>query len=63
MKVEAAKAFQTRLIASTTSAYYKLQMLPEQLKIAQKGLSLSDSTVQVVLLQLENGEVTTLAVQ
>lgn len=60
---EATKALQTKLIASTASAYYNLLMLHEQLKIAKKNLVLTDSTVQIIRVQMENGEATTLAVQ
>lgn len=60
---EVAKAVQTRLITSAASAYYNLLMLHEQLKIARRALALSDSIVQIVRLQMENGEVTTLAVE
>lgn len=60
---ETVKALQTRLISVTASSYYNLLMLHEQLAIADKNLILNDSIVHIIRLQMENGEVTALAVQ
>ncbi|WP_432417394.1 efflux transporter outer membrane subunit [Anseongella ginsenosidimutans] len=53
----------TRLIASTASAYYQLLTLHEQLTIAQRNLGLQDSTLRIMRLQHEAGQVSLLAVQ
>ena len=60
---EAVKSLQTRLIAASASAYYNLLMLREQLGIARRNLSLSDSTLHIIRFQYEAGQVSILAVQ
>lgn len=61
--IEAKKVLQTSLIASTSSSYYTLIMLKEQLAIAHKNLILSANTVKLIQIQFENGEATSLALQ
>ncbi|RDC58495.1 TolC family protein [Pedobacter chinensis] len=60
---EARKAVQTRLVANVAQGYYNLLMLDAQLEIAKKNLKLSDSTLRIINLQFEAGQVTSLAIQ
>ncbi|WP_219225801.1 efflux transporter outer membrane subunit [Pedobacter antarcticus] len=60
---EAKRVLETRLIASTASAYFTLVKLREQLKIANKSLLLAGNMVKMINLQLENGAATSLALQ
>ncbi|MGK6351163.1 efflux RND transporter permease subunit [Parapedobacter sp. DT-150] len=60
---EAVKSLQTRLVAASASAYYTLLMLREQLDITRRNLALSDSTLRIIRLQYESGQVSILAVQ
>ncbi|WP_245892280.1 efflux transporter outer membrane subunit [Flavobacterium pallidum] len=60
---EAKKALQTAVVANVSNGFYDLLMLDAQLEIARKTLTLSDSTVFVVGLQYDAGQVTLLAKQ
>lgn len=60
---EARKAVQTQLIASIAQGYYRLLMMDAQISIAKKSLALSDSTLTIVKLQFDAGQVSSLAVQ
>lgn len=60
---EARKAVQTALVAAIADGYYNLLMLDEQMEVAKRNLQLNDSTLQIVKLQRDAGEVTALAVQ
>ncbi|MVN92138.1 TolC family protein [Mucilaginibacter aquatilis] len=60
---EARKAVQTQLVANVSSGYYNLLMLDAQLEIARKNLRLNDSTLRIIRLQFDAGQVTSLAVQ
>ncbi|HEX8530557.1 MAG TPA: efflux transporter outer membrane subunit [Cytophagales bacterium] len=60
---EAARAVQTALVAETAQGYYNLLMLDRQLAAARRNLALGDSTLQIIQLQKDAGEVTQLAVQ
>lgn len=60
---EARKAIQTGIIATIAQTYYSLLTLDEQLVIAKRNLSLNDSTLFVIRLQLEAGQVTSLAAE
>ena len=60
---EAKKAIQTSLVASVANGYYNLLMLDAQLAIANKNVLLNDSTLRIIQLQYEAGQVTLLAVQ
>jgi len=60
---EARKAVQTQLIASIAQGYYRLLMMDAQITIARKNLKLSDSTLNIVKLQFDAGQVSSLAVQ
>nr|WP_294944656.1 TolC family protein [uncultured Mucilaginibacter sp.] len=60
---EAKKAIQTNIVASVSQGYYNLLMLDEQLSIAQRNVKLNDSTLRIIRLQFDAGQVTSLAVQ
>jgi len=60
---EAKKAIQTNLVSLVAKGYYNLLMLDAQLAIANKNLLLNDSTLRIIKLQYQAGQVTALAVQ
>ncbi|WPU91372.1 TolC family protein [Mucilaginibacter sabulilitoris] len=60
---EAKKAIQTNIVAGVSQGYYNLLMLDAQLDIAQKNVKLNDSTLRIIRLQFDAGQVTQLAVQ
>lgn len=60
---EASKAIQTNLVSSIAKGYYNLLMLDAQVAIAKKNLLLNDSTLNIINLQYNAGQVTALAVQ
>jgi multidrug efflux system outer membrane protein len=60
---EARKAIQTNLVSGVAQGYYNLLMLDEQLSIAKKNVALNDSTLRIIQLQYDAGQVTSLAVQ
>lgn len=60
---EARKGLQTTIVANVSKGYYNLLMLDAQLAIAKKNLTLNDSTIFVINLQYESGQVTSLAQQ
>jgi multidrug efflux system outer membrane protein len=60
---EAKKAIQTSLVASVSQGYYTLLMLDAQLQTAQNNVKLNDSTLRIIKLQYNAGQVTLLAVQ
>ncbi len=61
--IEAKKAIQTGLVATVSQGYYNLLMLDAQLDIAQSNVKLNDSTLRIIRLQYDAGQVTLLAVQ
>ncbi len=61
--VEAKRAIQTNIVSSVSQGYYNLLMLDAQLDIAQKNVKLNDSTLRIIKLQYDAGQVTVLAVQ
>lgn len=60
---EAKKMLQTNLVAYIASGYYNLLMLDEQVAIAKKNLLLNDSTLAIIQLQFNAGQVTALGIQ
>ncbi|MDB5278427.1 MAG: transporter [Ferruginibacter sp.] len=60
---EARKAIQTNLVADVAKGYYNLLMLDAQLAIARKNVLLNDSTLRIIQLQYNAGQVTALGVQ
>lgn len=61
--IEAKKAIQTNIVASVSQGYYNLLMLDVQLAIAKQNVKLNDSTLRIIKLQYDAGQVTSLAVQ
>src|SRR5690606_34970279 len=60
---EATKAIQISVIRQVADAYYNLLMMDAQLEIARRNIILNDSIVQIMQLQKDAGEVTSLAVE
>lgn len=60
---EARKALQTTVVAAVSNGFYDLLMLDAQLDIAKKTLILNDSTLFIVNLQYNAGQITLLAKQ
>jgi NodT family efflux transporter outer membrane factor (OMF) lipoprotein len=60
---EAKKAIQTNIVAYVSQGYYNLLMLDDQVAIAKKNVALNDSTLRIIKLQYDAGQVTSLAVQ
>lgn len=60
---EAKKTIQTNLVSFVANGYYNLLMLDAQVAIAKKNLLLNDSTLAIINLQFNAGQVTALAVQ
>ncbi|RZM28189.1 MAG: efflux transporter outer membrane subunit [Pedobacter sp.] len=60
---EARKAVQTTLVAEVARGYYRLLMLDAQLGIAKRNVELNDSTLRMIRLQFDAGQVTALAIQ
>lgn len=60
---EARKLVQTNIVAGVSQGYYNLLMLDDQLGIAKKNVVLNDSTLRIIKLQYDAGQVTSLAVQ
>ena len=60
---ETKKLVQTYLVSNIANGYYNLLMLDAQLNIANKNLLLGDSTLRIIKLQFQAGQVTALAVQ
>jgi len=56
-------ALKTRVIVQVIQSYYNLIALDEQLKIAQKNVQLSDSTLDMIRLQYNSSLVSSLAVE
>lgn len=59
----ARKVIQTRVVHDIAKGYYNLLLLDAQLAIAVRNVSLNDSTLAMISLQYEAGQVTSLAVQ
>lgn len=55
-------ALKTRIIVQVAQAYYNLLGLDEQLKIAEKNIDLTDSTLKMMRLQYNSGTISSLAV-
>jgi multidrug efflux system outer membrane protein len=60
---EARKALQTNIVEGVADGYYNLLMLDAQLTIARTNLALNDSTLTIIRLQYNSGDVTALGVQ
>lgn len=60
---EARKAIQTQLVSDISRGYYNLLMLDAQVRIAKENVALNDSTLRIIQLQYDAGQVSSLAVQ
>lgn len=60
---EARHAIQTNLIAQVAQAYFNLLMLDAKIEVAKRNVQLNDSTLHMIQLQYEAGEITALAIQ
>ncbi len=60
---EARKAVQMRLIANVAQGYYRLLMLDTQMSIAKRNVALNDSTLTMIKMQFDAGQVSSLAIQ
>ncbi|WP_316821804.1 efflux transporter outer membrane subunit [Pedobacter gandavensis] len=60
---EARKAVQMRLIASVAQGYYRLLMLDTQMLIARRNVALTDSTLTMIKMQFDAGQLSSLAIQ
>jgi multidrug efflux system outer membrane protein len=60
---EAKKALQTRIVANVAQGYYQLLMMDAQMGVARRNLALNDSTLSMIKLQFDAGQVTSLAIQ
>ncbi|HEX3386784.1 MAG TPA: efflux transporter outer membrane subunit, partial [Mucilaginibacter sp.] len=60
---EARKLVQTSIVAGVSQGYFNLLMLDEQLAIAKRNVLLNDSTLRIIQLEFNSGQVTSLAVQ
>jgi multidrug efflux system outer membrane protein len=60
---EARKTLQTNIVEGVAEGYYNLLMLDAQLNIAKANLALNDSTLAIIRLQYNSGDVTALGVQ
>ena len=60
---EAKNAIQTRLISDVAKGYFNLIMLDAQIEVAKRNLQLNDSTLRMIRLQYDAGEITALAIQ
>jgi multidrug efflux system outer membrane protein len=57
------KAIQTRLVANVAQGFYRLLMLDAQIAVARRNLALNDSTLRIIHLQFDAGQVSSLAIQ
>lgn len=60
---EVKKAVQTRIVAEVAMGFYQLLMLDAQLKVAQKNIELNTSTLKMIKMQFDAGQVSSLAIQ
>ncbi|WP_432712999.1 TolC family protein [Pedobacter sp.] len=60
---EARKALQTRIVANVAQGFYQLLMMDAQMEVARRNLKLNDSTLRIIKMQFDVGQVTSLAIQ
>lgn len=60
---EARNAIQTNLIANIAKGYFNLLMLDAKIEVAKRNVQLNDSTLHMIKLQYDAGEITALAIQ
>lgn len=61
--LEAKKAVQTYIVASTANGFYRLLMLDAQLNVAKRNLELNTNTLKMIKMQFDAGQITALGVQ
>jgi NodT family efflux transporter outer membrane factor (OMF) lipoprotein len=59
---DAARAVRTTLVASVAQGYWNLRMLDEQIEITKRNIALAETTLSMMRLQYDAGNVTSLAV-
>jgi NodT family efflux transporter outer membrane factor (OMF) lipoprotein len=59
---DAARAVRTTLVANVAQGYWNLRMLDEQIEITRRNIALAETTLSMMRLQYEAGNVTSLAV-
>ena len=60
---EVKNAIQTNLVANVAKGYFNLLMLDAKIQVAKRNVLLNDSTLHMIELQYEAGEITALAIQ
>jgi NodT family efflux transporter outer membrane factor (OMF) lipoprotein len=60
---DAARAVRTSLVSGVAQGYWNLQMIDAQLDITKRNIALADTTLTMMRLQFDAGNVTSLAVQ
>jgi len=60
---DAARAVRTSLVSNVAQGYWNLRMLDEQIDITRRTIALADTTLTMMRLQYDAGNVTSLAVQ
>lgn len=60
---EAKNAIQTQIVSDVAKGYFNLLMLDAKIEVAKRNVQLNDSTLQMIKLQYEAGEITSLAIQ
>ncbi|MVZ67153.1 efflux transporter outer membrane subunit [Sphingobacterium sp. DK4209] len=60
---EAKNAIQTQIVSNVAKGYFNLLMLDAKIEVAKRNVQLNDSTLQMIKLQYEAGEITSLAIQ
>ena len=60
---EIRNAIQTKLISDVATGYFHLLKLDAQIEVAKRNVTLSDSTLRMIKLQFEAGEISALAIQ
>lgn len=60
---EARKVIQTNIVTNVARGFYNLAMLDAQMAVANSNLALNDSTLRMIKLQFDAGQVSSLAVE
>ncbi|WP_293945015.1 MULTISPECIES: efflux transporter outer membrane subunit [unclassified Sphingobacterium] len=60
---EAKNAIQTNIITAVAKGYFNLLMLDAKIEVAKRNVQLNDSTLRMIKLQYNAGEITALAIQ
>lgn len=60
---EAKNAIQTNIVTAVAKGYFNLLMLDAKIEVAKRNVLLNDSTLRMIKLQYDAGEITALAIQ